>query len=168
MSKPSKASAKGPVWIAVIVVIILLLIGFGIRAVGEAEYNHLAPAEKVDVICEDLRAPGDPSTVANSSLGLAFEIRQQVAVDVERGMSKNQILDAMVTKYGDSVLAVPRFRGFGLLTWFAPLVVAVLVMWGIFRFIRRSAGARSERDHTESQQEFSEAPRVRSRLKDYL
>lgn len=163
----TRLSSKGPLWIALIVAIVVLVVGFGLRAAQQIHYNNLTSAQKVEVICEDLRAPGDPSTVAQSSFGLAYEIRQQVATDLQNGMTKDQILSAMVSRYGDSVLAVPRFQGFGVMTWFAPLAVALLVLWGVFSFIRRSARTKPGQQR-EEETSVDSSGTVTKRLKDYL
>ena len=170
MSNQILKSAKGPLWIAVIVAIVVLAAGFGIREVGQLQYNRLSIPQKVEVICSDLRAPGDPSTVSESSLGLAYEIRQQVTADVQNGMTKSQVLDAMLAQYGDSVLAVPRFHGFGIMTWFAPLIVVFIVMWGIFTFIRQSAAARDalQTDPQVPDSDRVQSPNLKSRLDEYL
>jgi cytochrome c-type biogenesis protein CcmH/NrfF len=169
-SNQTLKSAKAPLWIAAIVAIVVLALGFGIREARQVQYNGLPLAQKVEVICSDLRAPGDPSTVSESSLGLAYEIRQQVTSDVQNGMTKSQVLDAMVQAYGDSVLAVPRFHGFGMMTWFAPLIVALIVMWGILTFIRRSAATKAalQTNPPVSDSDRVQSPNLKSRLKDYL
>jgi cytochrome c-type biogenesis protein CcmH len=183
MKGTAKDTFKATLLIPVIVAIVILVVGFGWRETEQLRYNNLSPEQKAEVICSDLRAPGDPSTVSQSSLGLAYQIRQQVMSDLQSGMTKNQILDAMVAQYGDSVLAVPRFRGFGVMTWFVPFVCALLVMWGVFAFVRssaltkkqsgsfnvdRSTVDRSTEPGDERSKDTGHLHRVESQLKDYL
>ncbi|MCL6454391.1 MAG: cytochrome c-type biogenesis protein CcmH [Alicyclobacillus sp.] len=120
-----------------------VLIGF--RAAASQRYEALSPAAKVEAITADLRAPGDPSTVATSSLGLAFEIREEVATDVDKGLSRDAILRQMEQRYGPQVLAVPRFAGFGVLTWVVPAAMGLGVLVGVVWFVRRSAEGGADR-----------------------
>lgn len=123
-------------------VVFLLLLGFGYHEVTKVNYSTLAPSQKVAYISRQLRAPGDPDTVASSNLGEALRIRYEVSQDVAKGLSYNQIVEAMENEYGPNVLAVPRFRGFGALTFVVPvcgiLVVIGAVMWFLASSVKRN------------------------------
>ena len=66
-------------------------------------------------------------------------IRQRIA----RGETKGQIKDALVTEYGDQVLALPKGSGFDLTAYLVPiagfLIAAVALAFAVVRWRRRGA-----------------------------
>lgn len=142
MSKLSVQPSRRVLAGVLLVVVVLIGIVVASRVEYNNGYNRLSAAQKIESVTSDLRAPGDPSVVANSTFGTAFQIRSEVASDVTQGLSKNQILQAMVKEYGSTVLAVPRFIGFGILTWIVPILIAFGILTGVLRFVTRSAGQR--------------------------
>jgi cytochrome c-type biogenesis protein CcmH len=58
-------------------------------------------------------------------------LKKEIAAALLAGKSDDVILDAMGTKYGATILAVPSFRGFNMLLWIVPAgaaIVSILVM----------------------------------------
>ncbi len=53
------------------------------------------------------------------------------------GQSDQQILDAMVTRYGATVLAAPTKSGFNLVAWIAPFAVFAAALLGTILLVRR-------------------------------
>jgi cytochrome c-type biogenesis protein CcmH/NrfF len=81
---------------------------------------------------------------------LAVQQRRLIDDLVERCRSKDQIKDALVAQYGESVLADPETDGFGITTWLVPglgviagLAIAALaaVRWRRSRARRPLGGA---------------------------
>jgi cytochrome c-type biogenesis protein CcmH/NrfF len=68
-------------------------------------------------------------------------IRQRIA----RGETKGQIKDALVTEYGDQVLALPKGSGFDLTAYLVPiagfLIAAVALAFAVLRWRRRGGAA---------------------------
>ncbi len=70
--------------------------------------------------------------------GYASSMRAEIAGLVEQGMSKQQILDYYVTKYGSQeVLASPIDEGFNRLAWLVPYLAAGGALVGVFVAARR-------------------------------
>jgi cytochrome c-type biogenesis protein CcmH len=74
------------------------------------------------------------SMTCNEAVKHKAELREMV----EQGMSKAEIFDRMVEKYGETILAAPTKRGFNLTAWVTPfaavfagglLVVVVVRKW---------------------------------------
>jgi cytochrome c-type biogenesis protein CcmH/NrfF len=71
--------------------------------------------------------------------------REKIFVErlVDEGKSKQQIKDALVAEYGDSVLALPQGSGFSLSAYVVPIVAfvvaAIALALGVLKW-RRSAG----------------------------
>lgn len=135
----SERMALGIVLVAVVAMVTLVV---GARTVHNNGFYRLSASQKVESVSSDLRAPGDPSVVASSNFGMAFQIRSEVAADVSQGMSRAQILQAMVDEYGSNILAVPRFTGFGVLTWTVPILIAICILASVLWFVIRSVGRR--------------------------
>lgn len=53
------------------------------------------------------------------------------------GLSSEAIRDAFVAKYGQTVLAAPSAKGFGLVAYVAPVAVLVLGVGVVVAFVRR-------------------------------
>lgn len=59
-------------------------------------------------------------TIADSSAGLAIDLRNQVREKLKRGESEAQILQFMTERYGDFVLYRPPLKSQTALLWFGP------------------------------------------------
>ena len=84
-------------------------------------------AELVCPVCE--------TTLDQSNAPVAERMKLFIRERIAAGDSEQEIKDALVSEFGEAVLATPAKRGFGLLAWFLPLaalavgaiVLAVLV-----------------------------------------
>lgn len=96
-------------------------------------------------IAEELRClVCQNETIAASHADLAVDLRKQIAVKLQAGQSKQEIVDFMVARYGDFVLYRPALNARTLLLWFGPfvlLLVAVSVLAINIRRRRRGADA---------------------------
>jgi cytochrome c-type biogenesis protein CcmH len=81
-------------------------------------------------------------TIADSSAGLASDLRDQVREQMRKGMSDAQIIAFMVDRYGDFVLYRPPLKATTVLLWFGPLLLLAAGIAALFyRLVRRrSAG----------------------------
>ena len=61
-------------------------------------------------------------TLSESTAASADQIREQIAVWSEQGMTCSQIQGRLVDEFGEGILASPPASGFGLLAWVLPLV----------------------------------------------
>ena len=86
--------------------------------------------------------PGE--TINQSQATLAKQMRVIVRERLLQGQSAQEIIDYFVAVYGDSVLAEPPRRGFGLAAWIVPpvaLAVAAALLALVFRAMRRATPA---------------------------
>ena len=81
------------------------------------------------------------TTLDQSESPAAQQIKTVIAQRIAAGDSDCRIKDRLVAEYGDSILAAPPKRGFGLLAWWVPLagilVAAVAVGAAAWRWSRR-------------------------------
>ena len=79
-------------------------------------------------------------TIGDSNAELAVDLRRQVREQIAAGKSDAEIIDYMVTRYGDFVLYQPPVKGTTLLLWAGPallLLLGAFAMWRIVQGRRR-------------------------------
>ena len=81
------------------------------------------------------------TTLDQSESPAAQQIKNVIRQRIAAGDTDCQIKDRLVASYGESILAAPRRRGFGLLAWWVPIggIVAAAVVVGLaaWRWSRR-------------------------------
>jgi cytochrome c-type biogenesis protein CcmH len=89
-----------------------------------------AGALTVGEVARDVRCPtcNTPLDVSNSPV--AADMKQYIAVRIERGWDKQRIIDGLVDEFGPDVLATPSKSGFDLIAWLVP-AIAILAAIGI-------------------------------------
>lgn len=75
--------------------------------------------------------------LAGSDAGLAQDLRKQVYKMISAGNSDKEILDFMVTRYGDFVLYRPPFKATTFLLWVGPFIIFAIGLLVLIRFIRQ-------------------------------
>jgi cytochrome c-type biogenesis protein CcmH/NrfF len=86
----------------------------------------------------EVMCPVCGTTLDQSDSPAARQIERFIKRRIAAGDSEQQIKDALVANYGESILASPPHHGFGLLAWWVPLGGIVLAAsalgWGIWRW----------------------------------
>lgn len=82
------------------------------------------------VVCQN-------QNIADSNAELAQDLRKQVYKMINAGKSDDEILDFMVTRYGDFVLYRPLFNTNTFILWVGPFIIFVLGFYVLIRFIRQ-------------------------------
>lgn len=77
-------------------------------------------------------------TIADSNAELANDLRGQIREQIAAGRSDDEILDYMVTRYGDFVLYQPPLKATTLLLWAGPALLVILGAVVLFRNLRRT------------------------------
>lgn len=111
--------------------------------VGDTESSLESRAQGIN---KSLMCPVCPSeTIDQAQVELSAQMRTIVLERLAAGETREQILQFFVDRYGESVLAEPRKRGFNLLIWVAPPVA--LLGGAVLLYIILLAMRRSARDH---------------------
>ena len=95
----------------------------------EQRYKHLLEELRC-LVCQN-------QNLAGSDAGLAQDLRKQVYKMVSAGNSDKEILDFMVTRYGDFILYRPPFKATTYLLWIGPFVILLIGLFILIRFIRQ-------------------------------
>jgi cytochrome c-type biogenesis protein CcmH len=122
-----------------LVVFLLVLAAFGASA-KEAALTAEDPVLEARVmrISSELRClVCQNQTIADSSAGLAIDLRNQVRDMLKRGDSERQILDYMTARYGDFVLYRPPVKNTTAVLWFGPALLLVGGLVALVVILRR-------------------------------
>lgn len=65
-------------------------------------------------------------SLASSHAELAEDLRREVREQMQKGMSDREIIDYLVSRYGDFVLYDPPMKKSTLVLWFGPFVLLLL------------------------------------------
>lgn len=85
----------------------------------------------------ELRCPKcQNQDLADSNAPIATDLRNQIIAMIEQGKSNQEIVDYMVSRYGDFVLYKPRFSGFNMFLWLTPLFLVGLGLFVVFVIVR--------------------------------
>lgn len=76
-------------------------------------------------------------TIADSNAELAVDLRREIRGMIRDGRSDNEILDFMVTRYGDFVLYRPPVKGITLLLWIGPLALLLIGILAMRGYLKR-------------------------------
>lgn len=90
----------------------------------EAQFTHLLRAFRC-LVCQN-------QDLADSSAGLANDLRQEVYLLVKEGHSDERIIEYLTVRYGDFILFKPPVKAVTWLLWFGPvlfLILGLLIFW---------------------------------------
>src|SRR3954453_12894192 len=76
-------------------------------------------------------------SIDDSDAPLARDLRVLVRERLQAGDSDRQVIDFLVSRYGEFVLLKPRFSLHTALLWLGPLAVLLIGAFGFFVFARR-------------------------------
>jgi len=105
-------------------------------------------------ISQKLRCPVcQGENIDESNAPISRDLRLYVRERIVAGDSNDEVIDAVVDRFGEFVLFEPRARGGNLVLWLAGPVMALLALLGAWRFLRSRATARPEETTALSQAE---------------
>ncbi|WP_339412077.1 MULTISPECIES: cytochrome c-type biogenesis protein [unclassified Pseudomonas] len=119
----------------------LALLGTAQAAIDTYEFATEAERERYRNLVEELRCPKcQNQNIADSDAPIAMDLRAQIFRMLEEGQSNEQIIDYLVSRYGDFVLYKPPVTARTLLLWYGPagLLVGGFVLLGVILVRRRS------------------------------
>ncbi|MBC7461808.1 MAG: cytochrome c-type biogenesis protein CcmH [Thermoleophilia bacterium] len=91
------------------------------------EHRRDQPQTSVATVSRNVMCPTCDTTLDSSHSPAAERMRVWIRVAVANGWSEDEITAGLVNEYGgdESILAVPRAEGIGLLAWLVPLAVVL-------------------------------------------
>jgi len=76
-------------------------------------------------------------SLASSRSDLAQDLRQEVREKMQQGMTDQQIIDFLVSKYGDFVLFDPPMKRYTILLWYGPFALLLIGLIGLYWQLRK-------------------------------
>jgi cytochrome c-type biogenesis protein CcmH len=97
----------------------------------ELEKRMIVLAEKLRcLVCQN-------ESLASSHAELAEDLRREVRELMQKGMSNDEIVDYLVSRYGDFVLYDPPMKSYTMLLWFGPFALLLVAGLGLFFQLRQ-------------------------------
>src|SRR3990172_12490472 len=110
------------------------------------EKRMIGLAEKLRcLVCQN-------ESLASSHSELAEDLRREVREQMQKGMDDQEIIDYLVSRYGDFVLYDPPVKSYTLLLWYGPfaLLLAGLAGLGFQLRKRKSKVSKAHLSHQDS------------------
>jgi cytochrome c-type biogenesis protein CcmH len=76
-------------------------------------------------------------SLASSHSGLAEDLRREVREQMTKGMTDQEIIDYLVSRYGDFVLFDPPVKRYTLLLWYGPFALLLIGLIGLVMQLRK-------------------------------
>ena len=116
-----------------------LLLALPLHAREAAPLAQDEAAEKrLNAISSELRClVCQNESLAGSNAELAHDLRREIRGMIQAGKSDAEIMDFMVSRYGDFVRYRPPLKASTLLLWFAPALMLVAALVALFACLRR-------------------------------
>ena len=116
-----------------------LLLALPLHAREAAPLAQDEVAEKrLNAISSELRClVCQNESLAGSNAELAHDLRREIRGMIQAGKSDAEIMDFMVSRYGDVVRYRPPLKGSTLLLWFGPVLLFVVALGAMVRYLRR-------------------------------
>lgn len=83
-------------------------------------------------------------SLASSHSDLAKDLRQEVRDQMQKGMTDQEIIDYLVSRYGDFVLFDPPVKSYTLLLWYGPFALLLIGLVGLVMQLRKRKNAAPE------------------------
>ncbi len=128
----------------------LLAVALSLTVSGWAVADEARPAvdnpeleARVMALSHDLRClVCQNESIAESRAPLALDLRQQVREQFQAGKNEDEVVDFLVSRYGDFVLYRPPFKAATVLLWLGPgLLLLAALGWLGWRLRRRAGDA---------------------------
>ncbi len=111
------------------------------------EFNDQATELRFKKLTEELRClVCQNQSLADSHAELAQDLRNEVYKMVNAGDSNKEIIDYMVTRYGDFVLYRPPVKNTTYFLWFGPFLILLIAIIIVVRVIRTRDNDMAEED----------------------
>ena len=122
-----------------LVALLLVALAPFVAAANEAKPTESDPlsAARAVALANELRClVCQNQSIAESNAELAVDLRRQIREQIGAGKRDDEIVDFMVSRYGDFVLYRPPFKATTLLLWLGPALLVLAGFWTLARALR--------------------------------
>ncbi|MBC7918202.1 MAG: cytochrome c-type biogenesis protein CcmH [Rhodoferax sp.] len=123
------------IWLACLLISLLSFSVFANEAAPLAEDPVVE--KRLNAISEELRClVCQNESLAGSRADLALDLRREIRTLIRDNKTDAEIMDFMVSRYGDFVRYRPPVKPVTWLLWFGPVLLLVGALWGLYRLVR--------------------------------
>ncbi|MDP3652347.1 MAG: cytochrome c-type biogenesis protein CcmH [Rhodoferax sp.] len=122
-------------------ILLVLIISSTASYAGEATPLAEDPVleQRLMAISEELRClVCQNESLAGSRADLALDLRREIRTLIKAGKTDAEIMDFMVSRYGDFVRYRPPVKPITWVLWFGPFLLLIGALVGLARMVRRS------------------------------
>ena len=121
-----------------IILLPLLVISSSVFSVVEVkEFSSEKMRERFHVLVTELRCPKcQNQNLADSNSPISVDLREEIFRMLEEGKSDREIIDFLVTRYGEFVMYRPPIKKTTMMLWFMPgvlLLVGIVIVFSVRR-----------------------------------
>jgi cytochrome c-type biogenesis protein CcmH len=124
----------------------LLCLGFtspGHAVIETYEFSNSSLELRYRQLSAELRCPKcQNQNIADSNAPIAQDLRKLLYKQLEAGATDEEILEYMVSRYGEFVRYKPRFSGVTLVLWLMPVVLIIGAL-GVLLVVFRGSGSKT-------------------------
>lgn len=118
--------------------LVLMFFSQIVAAIGTKQFANEKMEEDYKSLIQELRClVCQNQNLADSNAELAQDLRRQVIELLEKGSSRDEIVDYMVSRYGDFVMYRPPLKASTILLWFGPVLFFMVAGIVVVTFMRK-------------------------------
>ena len=103
------------------------------------EFSNRSLEQRYKVLSAELRCPKcQNQNIADSNAPIAQDLRKLLYKQLEAGATDDEILEYMVSRYGEFVRYKPRFSGVTLMLWLMPVALLLGALVAVISVVRNS------------------------------
>jgi len=137
-----------------LLITLMLILFSSIVVAGSVQYefDDVKQETRFISLSEELRClVCQNQSLADSNAALAQDLRSEVFKQIKQGKTDEQIIDFLVSRYGDFVLYEPPMNLGTVLLWFSPLILLILIGSYLFGILRQQKKQSQPELNTEQQ-----------------
>ena len=120
------------------VLMIMILISIANARIEEHQFDNAEQEQRYHFLIDELRClVCQNQNLADSNAELAQDLREQVYLMIKNGDTNENIINFMVTRYGDFVLYRPPLKPTTYMLWVGPFIILLIAMIVVVQFIRK-------------------------------
>jgi len=117
--------------------LILLYSSSNFAAIEAHQFDSPEQEATYKVLTEELRClVCQNNNLADSNADLAKDLRLETYELVQKGKTRDEVVDYMVARYGDFVIYRPPVKASTFLLWFGPFILLLIILIMLFKHFK--------------------------------
>jgi len=142
----------------------LLMTAVASAVIETYEFSSPELQQRYQLLSAELRCPKcQNQNIADSNAPIAQDLRRLLYEQLEEGATNDEILDYMVSRYGEFVRYRPAFDSSTAVLWLAPVLLFLAALVVLFLSLRQRQGSTSGSDAELSSEEQQKLQQILSR-----